>query len=826
MPNADLKKYLPRRLVEVIGQNMPAIINSFNQGADEVEKTIQACIDQLFITTASGKYLLNLGEEGGFAIPPSAGLDVRAFRVLVPIMVSNPKQVRISINDLVQAFYGSERTRANITSTVFGPYSIDSNDDLLIETDAGSFSVNVLANQVSSLASVSATELSSIINYSQSLVLAEAILDRTTGLEALRLTSKTAGTGSYVRVVGGKLQNILKFPKLAATNIIAGQVFNITKPSLLSDEVTITWNGTGTNPLFYTANVNDVMTIKGLSDVGPTLFSNLNGSYTLIDAGYDYVKIRNTQFPHISETLTLPADNSFVITLSDKTTIFDKSEYAFTSETEDQTITVTVPAVPPLTLRFLGGSAHLQGSVLEVLDFTRTSVQVSLPIGVDPPEADNLFILSNTYQRLDFAAKKYKTFFSDEDPNAPIYQLESADSEHAIFPYTAPTNIGTNSIYCTIDSPVIRVTFPFQHGLQKSWGFNLSTTSQGGNYTATNLNKEHAVKNVQNEMAVYTTIKNPDGSPKPFEGFPFGPVDVYRQSVAQADGADCYLDFVSSAALLAAGFSVGDLFKFDPLLGTDINPFFANTLKFKKLSVTSITNTGAIHRVYFNAGIGIGGTGMIIQSAEGFKSGSLGGTVTYYTDKTSAYNQQIIFSDLRANFLNAVRSQNPAYVGSFVYDPQGAKTNVTVSQYVAGLSENVLKGEALPTIQVDSLDANGAFPTAGKLVIGYGTNRYEGPISYFATISNTGNNQIVIDPAYKFKFSHPVGDKVQFIHDTQPFTPDKFGAAYPVYITGTSQARETMFALIKSLVAAGIFIEKEVIFPDLRYDDISIVPFE
>lgn len=84
----------------------------------------------------------------------------------------------------------------------------------------------------------------------------------------------------------------------------------------------------------------------------------------------------------------------------------------------------------------------------------------------------------------------------------------------------------------------------------------------------------------------------------------------------------------------------------------------------------------------------------------------------------------------------------------------------------------------------------------------------------------------MVDPAYKYKFSHPIGDKVQFIHETQPYTPTKFGKDFPVYVTGTTQAREAMFTLIKSLVAAGIFIEKEVILPDLRYDDVMIPIFE
>ncbi|EFX62689.1 hypothetical protein DAPPUDRAFT_336587 [Daphnia pulex] len=398
MPNADLKKFLPTRLSEVIGPNMPAIIAAFNQSADTVEQTIQACIDQMFISTASGKYLLSLGEESGFTIPPNSGLDIRAFRVLVPIMVSNPKQVRISIQDLVQAFYGSERTKANILSSTTGPYSLADNDDLIIETDGGIVTITILQNQVSDITNVSVGELSSIINYSQSLISSETYTNRSTGLESLRIFSKTPGTGSFIRVAGGKLQNVLQFPKILESYAYPGTVFDITKPSSLSDLITFTWDGTLPNPMLYNVKTNDVVTIRGLVDVGLDEFSKLNGSYTVVDSGYDYFSVRNTTFTSVVSSLTTGNVNEIVFTSQDKSTIFDKPEYAFLSEVSDQTITVTVPAVPPLAVRFLQGSTHLHGSAIYLTDFTRNSITLDVPSGEDIPDGDNQFVLSGGIQ--------------------------------------------------------------------------------------------------------------------------------------------------------------------------------------------------------------------------------------------------------------------------------------------------------------------------------------------------------------------------------------------------------------------------------------------
>jgi len=826
MANADLKKFLPTRLSSVIGKNMPALIASFNQGAEAVEQTIQACIDQLFISTASGKYLLTLGEEGGFTIPPNSGLDIRAFRVLVPIMISNPKQVRISIQDLVQAFYGSERTKANILSETVGPFSLNENDDLIIETDAGSVIITVLANQVSDINAVSAGELASIINYSQSLISAETYLNRSNGLESLRLLSKTPGTGSYIRVVGGKLQNVLKLPKLSNTNLTSGITLNITKTSALSDILKIQWDGLGVNPDLYNVKKDDIVTIRNLVDSGPDLFSKINGSYTILDSGYDYFVIRNITFSSLSSSLSLVDQDQIVFTSQEKNTLFDKAEYAFLSEIEDQTITITVPAVPPLAVRFLQGSAHLHGSLIYISDFTRNSLTLDLPTDEDIPDGDNQFVISGRYYRPNFAKTKYKTVFTNSDPLNLVYQLETGDTDFEVFPYTIPTVVSNNPIRGTVESSDYKITFPYPHGLQGSWGFTLSGAVGSSNILSAELNQEHVVKEVLSPFEIVFSLKDTNGTPKKFEGFAILTPDVIRHSVNQSDGSDFYLSYPDSSTLLAAGFAVGDIFTFDPAAGIDINPSLANTLKYNKFTVSSILNTGSLHRVNFTLGIGPGSTGVVIQSAEGFRSGNFGSSVSYFTDKSTTYNQKIIFSEMKAIFMGYTKSSNPDYVGSFLYDPRGANTSVTVSKYVANLTDNILKGSAQAAVFVDNLNINGEFPKSGKIILGYGTDTFEGPISYYSTISSNGNNQILIDPAYKFKFSHAVGVSVQYIHATSPYVPDRLGSSYPVYLTGTTQAREAMFILINSLIAAGVFTEKEILFPDLKYSDIAMPPFD
>jgi hypothetical protein len=253
-------------------------------------------------------------------------------------------------------------------------------------------------------------------------------------------------------------------------------------------------------------------------------------------------------------------------------------------------------------------------------------------------------------------------------------------------------------------------------------------------------------------------------------------------------------------------------------------PYLATQIRYRELTVVAVN--GSI--VDVDAGFGTGPNGLIITGISGGRDATLGGPASYFFDKTSAFNLANVFPGLAACMFAYTPSGNHLYRGSFMYDPDGTKTTVTVSKYVVNTTASILKGDNIPALLVDSATiASGAnFPSAGALVIDYGTDAFEGPIRYVAVVTNPGSNQILIDPAYKFKNAHAVGASVQFIHSNQPFTPDLIGTDLPYYLTGTAQARDTMFALAAQLVASGIFVEKDVLLPDLRFVDTEIVPFD
>jgi hypothetical protein len=814
MGTIQIKRSVPSHFREVSGKNLPALLDATQKVMDHLQDVVEQCMDQLFIPTASGKYLINLGEDKGFTLPKNSGLDIRAYRQLVPIMVSAPKQVRVTIEELVEAFYGSDRVRPSISSSVQGPYQLISGDDLTIETESGTVTVSITTGLVSDLNSVTAGEIAAVLNSSQQAFLATTGLDRTTGGTYIKILSRSVGAGAKIRVSGGTLQNVLQFPKVVPTTITGSTTFLITKTS---DLIKFTWNGLGLSPELYLARAGDLLTIRGLVQVGPDAFQNLNGSYEIADVGYDYVAIRNTKFTSLSATLAVPGDTSFVITSQEPVTLFDQEERATVTEIGTNQLTVTVPAVPPLARRFLAGSAHLHGAEMQVLDFTRTTMTFELPTGTDRPLAGFQFLTSWDASRYDARRLRGLAVSVDQSPT-PTATIEASDEAYQPFPFTANTALGVNGpISGTPGSDLLEVSFDYPHGLFAGWGMTLAGATTTGNLSSGQINKEHIVYRVLDPWTVVIRPKSA-GLTVNFSGVTFGSSDLYRHATVQPDDSDVYLEFLNPAAVVASGLAVGQRVRLDATSGIDIVPALASVLKSINLEVISISG----NTVNLKAAVGVGPEGLIIDNVSGFRQGSFGGNaVTYRFDKTSTHNQQILESMKFVN-LTYQPSSNDLYVGSFLYDETGQVSTLQVGRQIVRLTQGVLRGENPTGLLVDGTD----FPQSGNLVMEFGTSRREGPIRFFALIANPGATQILLDPAYRFKTTHPIGAEVQVVTALTPHASNGDGSDYPIYLTGTTAARNTMFDLIETLVAAGIFVNRDVLLPDLRYVDTSIGPFE
>jgi hypothetical protein len=352
-----------------------------------------------------------------------------------------------------------------------------------------------------------------------------------------------------------------------------------------------------------------------------------------------------------------------------------------------------------------------------------------------------------------------------------------------------------------------------------------------GNITQADLQKEHVVFFNKSEKSVVFRVFNNTGQAKKFSGFDWGvgvgkQADLYQHTVPQQDGSDFYLEFNTTQDAVDSGLVKGVSFKLDQLGGTNIDPYIGNILRFRKLSVQSVSG----NKVNISTGYGIGNTGLVISQIFGKRSGYFPGfsSIQYFFDKTTTYNKDNVLEDLSILFYGYSESSNPNFTSSYIYDPDGKKTKVTVSRFLAKTQNKILKGDNLVSVVVDRSEADDGtkFPTFGHIILNYGTDKAEGPIRYSAILAGNNTAQIITDPAYKFKFTHDSGTQVQVIRRNFPFFPGIDGANYPTYLTGTTTARQTMFFLIRELLASGIFLEEDVIKPEQRYSDSSVSVFD
>ena len=105
---------------------------------------------------------------------------------------------------------------------------------------------------------------------------------------------------------------------------------------------------------------------------------------------------------------------------------------------------------------------------------------------------------------------------------------------------------------------------------------------------------------------------------------------------------------------------------------------------------------------------------------------------------------------------------------------------------------------------VITVDDASAIPDArGFLCFGFGTSKEEGPVPY---ISRPSDGTLMIDPSYRFKYTHKVGTNIQWICQNSIYLLPGTGISYPFYITdvvsGTSYAEQ----LVNYTAATGISV--------------------
>jgi hypothetical protein len=817
---ADLQiyRYLPDIYRTQDGTALKSLLASISETDSNLITDSQEARKELFLTTATGKYLLELASQYGFTVPRQSGFNTEGLRKIAIPAIFLPKQILTTFNAIAEAFYVRDVLHPSFQSPIPEPYALADGDDISFETEVGTTTIVFRASLVSNIASVTAGELAGIINSQQNIVFADVVFDRALNANVLKISGSGYGSNAKLRVYSGITQNVLKFPLIKNAHGATGTQWSITKTNnkTYDNLVTFTWTGIGSDPLVYNLDYGDLVTIKNLT--GDLIL--LNGSFRVVEIGVNYFTFANLDWGtglSLPYSYTQSLADDIVFTSGDFRDLYTNLSYAVIAETKIGKIDVYVPVLPPVIKRSLVGSVHFHGAVSPVLGLTRNSVYVSKDTKF--PDSGT-FVLQNPKYNQNWLDRYFRYTGKIEWPS--YYELLLTNNG-ALLPVVNDPLVGfgyANPVYATLDSNEYKAIMPVVHGFQTGQefginGFSFPSVAFEGGLVVGDFNTSHQVKRFDDLYSFYFELN------KPYGGCQIDNVDV-KLLATQVKGCTIALKFADVAVRIQAGFENGMRVKI-PTSGTVLNVNAASTLWNKHLAVVFQEN----EYIYLNgASVFTSVDQTIVSAASVLRSARLGGTTYrhYLVDPYSGTNwNSQWFDKTYAVLVGSIQEANVNYVSAYMYDTIGDKFPFVVSALSATMVSSVRKYEAPGSLLVTEPVG---WDLQGQLYIDYGNDNLEGPIEYvFYEKADAVNWRILINKSYQFTKDH-IKAVVRMARSTRKITLNGDGRELPVYITGVVSARAVMESVMKSVAATGVQLNVIPLKPDLKYQAEALDPFQ
>jgi len=351
-----LRSYLNRN---IRGPNTDAILKSLASGPVHLINNIEAVNDSLYIVTAKGKYLDQRLGDKGVSRPTDVGLSDEVFRD-IGIEITNRKQVRDLVHQLLRTLYGDIFTRATSSSLEVETFNLEDGDNLIISFDGTEpVEISFTNDQFSNINNATAQEIADAITRSLRKINARgaAFTQEDGGDVRVVLISLTDGPSSSIRVLGGKAQNALKFDEIKSTSADATTQWTITQEA--GGKIRATWSG-GADPALGRVEAGDYVNIFG------TAFDILNqGTFTITAAqggtvNNSYVEYENPN--GVEEIITQGNINAILFFNPKLRTLISNKTYAAAFQTSPRTLEVFMPATTKVVRRDRSGAAHIYES--------------------------------------------------------------------------------------------------------------------------------------------------------------------------------------------------------------------------------------------------------------------------------------------------------------------------------------------------------------------------------------------------------------------------------------------------------------------------------
>lgn len=340
------------------GPNVDAVLNALaSSNAAYLINQVAAVNDQLYIVSASDRYLDERLAQYGLSRPSAVGLSDEVFRD-IGIQVKNRKQVRDLIDNLLNSIFGDEFVRASNSATAIEPYNLEDLETLSVNFDGRTTAtITFHTSEFVSISAATAQEVADAITASlRSLGLNHIAISKNDGNgNYVEIISSTIGPASSVTVVGGSAQDQLLFPSVVPAGGNTSTQWTITSQS--GGIMRFTWSG-GADP-----RLGKVVTGNYVNIFGGGFSSSANeGSFTIVDSvggavNSSYFEISNPI--GMTGIITQGADDAVLFFNPTKQTLSTRTSYAALYQTQSRVLQIFLPAATKVVRRDRIGSAHL-----------------------------------------------------------------------------------------------------------------------------------------------------------------------------------------------------------------------------------------------------------------------------------------------------------------------------------------------------------------------------------------------------------------------------------------------------------------------------------
>lgn len=199
-----MQKFVPSMYRIGNNQVITALIRAWCNSDEQAVLNIEETKNQLFVRLASASYLDYLGSNVGVNRPTLVPVNDDQYREYILAAGYRPKTVRKLIYQLLDIFWGEEKSRSTITSTAFEPFNFTSGPhylNIIIDNDDARL-IKFEDSDFDTPGSATADEVATKINYILGdAATARSITDTNTNRTYVQIYTNTPGLSGSVQIL-------------------------------------------------------------------------------------------------------------------------------------------------------------------------------------------------------------------------------------------------------------------------------------------------------------------------------------------------------------------------------------------------------------------------------------------------------------------------------------------------------------------------------------------------------------------------------------------------------------------------------------------------